>query len=125
MSTTTTEISATIDCYVAAWNETDPVRRRGLIEDAWADDATYLDPMLAGESHGGIDAMIAAAQEQFAGYEVRLTGPIDRHHDRVRFTWEIGDLAGGEPSVAGIDFGVIGSDGRLRSITGFFDRYPE
>ena len=122
---TTTDVSTTVDSYVAAWNETDPVRRRGLIAEAWVEDGSYLDPVLAGERHSGIDAMIAAAQEQLDGYEVRLTGPIDSHHDRIRFCWEIGPTDGGEAAVIGIDFGVVAPDGRLRSITGFFDRFPE
>jgi hypothetical protein len=27
--------------YLACWNETDPAARRKLIEDTWAEDATY------------------------------------------------------------------------------------
>ncbi len=122
---TTTDVSTTVNTYVAAWNETDPVRRRGLIAEAWAEDGSYLDPVLSGERHSGIDAMIAAAQEQFDGYVVRLAGPVDSHHDRIRFQWEIGPTDGGEAAVIGIDFGVVGPDGRLQSITGFFDRYPQ
>ena len=49
MSTTTTDVTTTIDRYIAVWNETDPVRRRGLIADTWTADASYLDPFMAGD----------------------------------------------------------------------------
>ena len=33
-----------IERYIAAWNETDPVRRRGLVDSLWAPDGSYTDP---------------------------------------------------------------------------------
>ena len=44
----------TVDTYLAAWNETDPGARARLVEEAWAPDATYLDPMLEASGHAGI-----------------------------------------------------------------------
>ena len=124
MSMTTTDINVAVDSYIAAWNEADPDARRRLIAVALAEDATYVDPMLSGEGIDGIDAMVAAAQPQFAGAVLRRTSDIDAHHDRVRFTWDaIG--ADGEPDIAGTDFCVVAPDGRLQSITGFFDLVPE
>lgn len=124
MSTTIVDAETTVDRYVAVWNETDPVRRRALIADAFVSNGTYVDPMLTGEGHAGIDAMVGAAQQQFIDHCVRLTGPVDSHHDRVRFPWEIVD-PNGEATVVGIDFGILAPDGRLQSITGFFDKAPE
>lgn len=37
-----------VDRYIAVWNETNTVRRRALIEETWADDASYVDPLMAG-----------------------------------------------------------------------------
>ena len=31
--------------YLDCWNETDPGARRKLIDDAWAADASYIDPL--------------------------------------------------------------------------------
>jgi hypothetical protein len=124
MSMTTTDINVAVDSYIAAWNEADPDARRRLIAVAVSDDAAYVDPMLAGERIDGIDAMVAAAQQQMAGVVLRRTGEIDCHHDRVRFAWE-GVGPDGEPVIAGVDFGIVAPDGRLQSITGFFDLVPE
>lgn len=125
MSATTTDINVTVDNYIAIWNAADPDERRRLIVSALSDDISYVDPMLAGDGHDGVDAMVAAAQEQLAGYTFRRVGSIDCHDDRVRFAWEAVGTDGGEPVVAGTDFGVVAADGRLRSLTGFFDLVPE
>ena len=31
--------------YLACWNETDTAARRKLIEETWAEDASYIDPL--------------------------------------------------------------------------------
>lgn len=51
--------TAVVDRYVAAWNATDADHRTQLIAETWAEDGTYLDPVMRGDGHSGIDAMIA------------------------------------------------------------------
>jgi hypothetical protein len=109
-----------IDRYFAMWNETDAERRRELIAQAWAEDGSYVDPVMDGAGHAGLDAMVAGVQERFAGHRFQLTGPIDEVQNRLRFTWELA-AAGSPPVVKGTDFGVLAPDGRLQAITGFFD----
>jgi hypothetical protein len=111
------------DRYFAIWNETDGGRRRELIAKTWTDSASYLDPVMQGDGHDGIDAMVQGVQEQFAGHRFRQTGAIDAHHDRIRFSWELAP-EGGPAVVSGTDFGVVAEDGRLQAITGFFDAAP-
>jgi hypothetical protein len=112
-----------VERYIASWNETDPARRRALIAATWTEEALYLDPLMRGEGHDGIDAMIAAVQQRFPGHRFRRTGQVDSHNDRVRFGWSLGPEHG--PALAaGLDVGVIAGDGRLRSITGFLDSLP-
>jgi hypothetical protein len=118
-----TDTTALIDNYIAIWNEADPQRRRELIAQTWTEDATYVDPMLTGAGHDGIDTMIAGAQQQFPGLRFELAGAPDAHHDRVRFTWHLKAEAGGDPVAIGSDFAVV-ADGRLQSVTGFLDLVP-
>lgn len=115
------DTATVVDTYIDAWNETDSDRRRELIAQVWTDDATYLDPMMSGDGHDGIDAMIAGVQEQFAGARFELAGAPDAHHDRVRFTWHLKPAGGGDTMAVGIDFGTLADDGRLRSVTGFLE----
>jgi hypothetical protein len=121
-TTPATEVEQLIDQYIAAWNETDPATRRALIARTWTEDGRYLDPLMSGEGHDGIDAVVGAVQTQFPGHRFRRTGELDTHHDRVRFSWELGPEEGAALA-GGIDFGVI-VNGRLQSITGFLDFAP-
>ncbi len=79
--------------YIAAWNETDPAARRALIDAVWAEDGCYIDPLAEVTGRDQIDAVIAAAQQQFAGMTFRLAGAVDAHHDQARFTWSSGPTA--------------------------------
>ena len=111
------------DRYIEMWNETDAARRRSLITAVWEAAGHYSDPMMASDGHDGIDAMVQGVQAQFPGHRFRRTSAVERHHDRIRFDWELG-AEGAEPLVAGVDFGVLGGDGRLQEIAGFFDKVP-
>src|SRR6476619_6555131 len=61
-----------IDRYLACWNETDSATRRELIATTWADDASYVDPLVDAHGHDAIDAAIAATQVQFPGHVFAL-----------------------------------------------------
>ena len=118
------DVTTLVQDYIASFNESDPARRRELIDRVWADDATYLDPVMAGDGRDGIDRMVAAAQAQFPGHRFEPTLAPDAHHDRVRFGWRLVSEADGATVAAGTDFGVLTGDGRLRSITGFLEAPP-
>jgi hypothetical protein len=109
--------------YLACWNETDPMARRKLIDDAWAADALYTDPL--GEAHGrdAIDATIAEVQQQFPGLIFTLAGTVDAHHRQARFTWGLGP-EGAEPLVVGFDVAVADEDEKIVSVLGFLDKVP-
>jgi SnoaL-like domain len=108
--------------YIATWNETDPAARRALIDETWAKDGQYIDPLAEVAGRDQIDAVIAAAQAQFAGMTFRLAGPVDAHHDQARFTWELGP--DGTALVVGFDVAKRDADGRLALVLGFLDKVP-
>lgn len=120
------QIQDLIDRYIAIWNEHDPTRRRELIAQTWTPDASYLDPMMHGDGHDGIDAMIDSVQQRFPGHLFRRVGEADMHHDYVRFSWECGPAkrdADNAMHLRGTDFGAI-IDGRLHSVVGYLDADP-
>lgn len=117
----TTQHEELVDRYLAAWNATDAGARQAMIESAWAEQGSYRDPALAADGHAAIAGMAAAVQQRFPDHEFRRTGPIDAHNDRLRFGWELAPRAGGPPPVRGVDFATLAPDGRLASVTGFFD----
>lgn len=114
--------------YIDAWNETDPSARREKVTALWAPGGTYTDPLADVAGHDGIDGFIGAAQQQLAGFEFRLLGPVDAHHDQARFRWEAGPAgaldSGDAAPVVGFDVVVADADGRLERVHGFLDRAP-
>ena len=119
-----TDINTTIANYIAAWNETDPAKRRAVIAQTWTETGSYLDAHRNSAGHDAIDAMIAAVQQHFAGYRLRLCSGIEAHHDRVRFSWQAGGAPDAPLFVAGTDYATIAADGRFGSVTGFIDAMP-
>jgi hypothetical protein len=111
---------AVVDRYIASWNERDAQTRRALVAATFAEDAEYIDPIMSGHGLEEIDAMIAAAQQQFPGHEFTLAGGPDQHSDRVRFSWLLAP-AGEAAVAAGTDFALLAADGRIQSVTGFLD----
>ncbi|MCV3239523.1 nuclear transport factor 2 family protein [Mesorhizobium sp. ZC-5] len=108
--------------YIEAWNETDAVQRRSLIEKAFTRDVSYVDPIMNGDGHDGVDALIAGVHQRFPGFRFKLMDGVDGHADYLRFSWELGP-EGTEAPIQGTDFAVVEA-GRLARITGFLDRVP-
>jgi hypothetical protein len=116
-----TATTTIVDTYIAAWNELDQGRRRALVAETFTEDASYLDPLMSGEGHDGIDAMIASVHAQYPGHRFELAEGPDSHHDRLRFAWHLIGPGGG-PIAKGIDFAVVADDGRMRFVTGFLEQ---
>lgn len=109
--------------YIEIWNESDAARRRSLIERVFTPQASYTDPMMQSAGHDALDAMIAAAQDRFAGLRFSVAGAQDGHHDVVRFSWALG-TDGAQPLACGTDIAEVAADGRIARVTGFLDRLP-
>jgi hypothetical protein len=117
-----TDLSAIAHRYIDLWNERDPRARRDLLAANWTSDARYVDPLMAGDGHDGIDALIAGVQQRFPDFRFRLIGEPNGYGDHVRFSWGLGP-DGADSPIKGTDFAVI-DGGRIRSIAGFLDQVP-
>ncbi|HEX2941105.1 MAG TPA: nuclear transport factor 2 family protein [Rhodopila sp.] len=117
-------INEAVASYIAAWNETDPTKRKAIIASTWAEDGGYLDAHRDGTGHDAINAMIGATQDHFPGYRFRLTSGIEAHHGRVRFSWAAGGAPDAPLFFAGTDFANTAPDGRFAMVTGFIDAMP-
>jgi hypothetical protein len=115
------DVTTVVEHYIAMWNETDADARRAIVAQAFGDDGTYLDPLMAGEGRAGIDAMVAGAQAQYPGVRFELVSGPDHHHDRVRFAWRMVGADGAGELARGVDFATLTADGRLDSVTGFLE----
>ncbi|WP_067562836.1 nuclear transport factor 2 family protein [Nocardia acidivorans] len=108
--------------YIDTWNEKEAGKRRALIEDLYAPDVRFTDPLVELTGTDAVAEMVAGAQEQFAGLEFGL-GPVDGHHDIARFTWTLNAPGAAEPIVIGFDVITI-ADGKIQRVHGFLDKVP-
>ena len=118
-----TEAMTIASRYIELWNEKAQERRRAILAANWANDARYVDPLMSGNGHDGIDAMIAGVQQRFPDFRFTLIGEPNGYGDNVRFSWGLGP-EGIDSPIKGTDFAVM-QDGRIRSITGFLDQIPQ
>jgi hypothetical protein len=107
-----------VSTYAAAWNEPDEEKRRQLLERAWTDEGTYMDPQSSAAGRDALVALIGAFRQRFQGTRTELRSNVDEHHRLLRFAWSM--VGPGGPVLEGMDFGELAEDGRLRRIVGFF-----
>lgn len=107
--------------YLAAWNERAPAARRAQVAAVFADESSYVDPMMRGAGIEGIDAMIGAAQQHFPHHRFELRGTPDGHNDVVRFAWTL-RAPGGKAVAHGLDIATVTLDGRLADVSVFLDQ---
>lgn len=122
-----TDFTALARRYVDAFNEQDPAARKAVVAELFTTDCGYTDPLAEVTGHDGVDGFLAAAQDKLPGFEFRLLGDVDAHHNLARFRWQAAPpevlAAGGEPPVVGFDVVVV-RDGRICRVHGFLDAVP-
>lgn len=107
--------------YLALWNDPKDNSRRVLLEENWAADARYLDPLMSGDGQDEIATMIASARTQFASHVFTLRGTPDGHGRFVRFSWTLAAVDGAAV-VGGTDIVRLDEAGRIAEVIGFLDR---
>ena len=117
-----TDVTTVVDGYIAMWNETDPERRRVLIEQTWTEDGSYVDP------HAEVDGRRwpRRARGRRAGAVPRpplrpRVRPRRRTTTAMRFTWQLVARRRRRAVATGMDVAVVAADGRLRAVTGFLE----
>lgn len=121
IATASAVAEATVEAYLATWNETDATRRQAAIARAWDAAGRYRDPLMQSEGHAGIDAMLAAVQARFPGFVIRRTSKVDSHNDCVRFAWSLGPEAG-PAAGASAQKSTPSTAAGPASVVGFIDR---
>jgi SnoaL-like domain len=116
------DVETLVTRYIDTFNETDPDRRRALLDALYTDDCTYIDPQVDLVGADQINGFIGQTQERFPGLTFKLGGPIDAHHNQARFQWHAGP-AEAPDAVVGFDV-IVTEDGRIRNVYGFMDVAP-
>src|SRR5688500_995952 len=100
------DITETVDTYLAMWTTEAGAARAELIERAWVPGARYSDPVQEAEGYDALSAMVDGIHSHYPGQRFRRTSAVDTHHGEVRFGWELG-VPGGDVTVAGVDVGIL------------------
>jgi hypothetical protein len=118
------DLTTTVDTWLAAYGEPDGARRAEMIAQVWAPTGTLADPPFEGTGHAEISGLADTAQQRFPAHQFRRTSGIDSHHGFARYSWEfVGP--DGAVAVAGLDLAQVDGDGRLLRVTGFFGELPD
>jgi hypothetical protein len=120
-----TDIKQIAHRYIELWNERAQSRRREMLAANWTTDARYVDPLMSGDGHDGVDALISGVQQKFPDFKFTLIGEPNGFGEHVRFSWGLGPDGAADSPIKGTDFAVLSKDGRIRSITGFLDQVPQ
>ncbi|GAA5049419.1 nuclear transport factor 2 family protein [Nocardia callitridis] len=113
-----------VDRYFAAWNAGSDEVLVAAVAAAWVEDGYYTDPLVDAVGHDQLRSAIEGVRQQFPGFQFRVHGEVDGHHDTARFSWELVSVADGSAPVAGSDVLTLAEDGRISGVLGFLDRVP-
>ena len=117
-----TNVEETVAAYAAACSEPDENKRRALLEKTWAENGVYTDPTAHVEGREALVQHISGFLKSAPGARIVLTSRVDVHHHVLRFSWRLLNCDG--TTADGMDFGLLGADGRLVKIAGFFGPFP-
>lgn len=119
----TNQLTTIVDAYLESLNEQDAVKRKQLVERAWAADGSFVDPLIQVAGHDQLANVAVMVATKYPGHAFRRASGIDCHNGLVRFGWE---FVGPDGAVvlAGLDVGELATDGRLQRIAGFFGALP-
>ncbi len=115
----TENLMKTLEIYAGAWSETDDNKRKAILDQSWDDSGIYTDPYVQATGKEELSNYMRQFQTDMPGASFQYTSTVDEHHGQLRITWNMLD---GDKNVVGIgtSFGLVGDDGRLQRMTGFF-----
>jgi len=111
---------ATFETCQSAWRiEVSSAERQRLLRDSVAEDCRYQDPGTECHGLGELTAKIEDANARSPGATFR-NDRFFEHHDKAVVEWTMLDGAGDE-FARGASYVQFGLDGRLATMTGFYD----
>jgi hypothetical protein len=106
------------DRYAASWS-LDAAARASELPACVTGDVTYCDPNGLVQGWQALSDYMGAFQGSVPGGSFRIRSVL-HHHDRSLAQWALHGLDG-HALQTGTSFGLLADDGRLQTITGFFD----
>jgi hypothetical protein len=119
MTTTPHDYRSTWDTYTSSWKAVSREEKATLLGDSVREDATYTDPLAQVGSREDLVGYMLEFHKQVPGGYFR-TKTFLAHNSKSIAQWEM--VAGDESVIGeGISYGEYDEQGRLTSMTGFFE----
>lgn len=109
-----------IDGWFAAWNEADEARRHEGFARVAEADVEFRDPYGFTTGLDDLLAHVAAVHRFMPGLQMRRRGDVRQCHGRALSDW-VAVAADGTTRGEGTDVFVFGPEGRIASVTGFWN----
>ena len=107
------------ETYTSSWSADSDEARRKAYTTCLTEDCVYKDPNIETHGYKELASYMAGLQAQIPGAGF-VTRRFVTHHDSALISWDMLDAARKVIS-PGTSVGVFAEDGRLRSMTGFFE----
>ncbi|MGB8862104.1 MAG: nuclear transport factor 2 family protein [Ilumatobacteraceae bacterium] len=118
--TTHRDLSSILDSYAASWGPISRNERLAIFEQVLHEDFVYTDPNIQTTGHEQLADYMEGFQQQLPGGGF-ANRDLAHHHDALLMHW---DMTGpdGTAISPGASFGRVHPDGRLASMTGFYEQ---
>lgn len=113
---------STWETYVSSWKAPSANEKQSALELSASADCVYRDPLASTTGYEGLVKYMLAFHQQVPGGYFETTWFL-AHHDRSIAKW---NMRGSDGAILGegVSYGEYGQDGRLVTMTGFFDAPP-
>ena len=112
-------IRASVEGYIAAWNERDGARRLRLIEQSCAPDLLLCTARRRARGRDQLDAMIADFQKRFPEGRAVLTSTVDVQGNLVRYAGVGEGVPNAPANGEALDTAECDDEGRIRILLTF------
>ena len=112
-------LSALVEAWSAAWGETDPAKRRALLESCFAEDGSFRDGYSRIDGREALTDWIGAVMGMMPGLRLEPTGPAQTIQGHLSWPWRV---VGPDGAVvgAGHQYARLGPDLRFETSIGFW-----
>lgn len=107
------------ETYTSAWRAKTPEEKRAALRESVLPSAVYRDPLAECAGHDALVAYMLQFHRQLPGGHFETTYFL-AHHGRSIAKWKMLDEAGNQLG-DGVSYAEYGADGKLASMSGFFD----